>query len=301
METFFRSYDPVLGRFMQVDPMASVTHTLSPYQYADGNPVLFNDPSGLLRAPRDLHSMDWSGWTDYLGGGGGSADFDWAAQYRSMESNYAIMSEKDFRKYYGLEDLSWNGDFGYNEDGEFGYWTNANYLDENGAAVVNTIFIPVGDLAQQGGPGEEAHNSLYTLRSDYTRMKHLLGEFLSGEGPERSLFYGSHLLTKGMMNSAVVKRAKEWYAANGNGQDMVRRHFDFFATDVPFVSSDIEQFVGSARVSIYPRDGLTLFVIDHTTGRYLGGFDSVPDIYRVPGQITPTGNIYQRFIWIEWK
>jgi len=155
--------------------------------------------------------------------------------------------------------------------------------------------------AQQGGPGEEASNSLYTLRSDYTRMKHLLGEFLSGEGPERSLFYGSHPLTKGMMNSAIVKRAKEWYAANGNGQDMVRRHFDFFATDVPFVSSDIEQFVGSARVSIYPRDGLTLFVIDNTTGRYSGGFDSVPDIHRVPGQITPTGNIYQRFIWIEWK
>jgi len=131
-------------------------------------------------------------------------------------------------------------------------------------------------------------------------MKHLLGEFLSGEGPERSLFYGSHPLTKGMKNSAVVKRAREFYAANyPNGGDMRREHFDFFATDVPFVGSDIEQFVGSARVSIYPRDSITIFVIDNTTGRYSGGFDSVPDIPRVPGQITPTGNIYQRFIWIE--
>jgi len=131
-------------------------------------------------------------------------------------------------------------------------------------------------------------------------MKHLLAEFLSGEGPERSLFYGSHPLTKGMKSSAVVKRAREFYAANyPNGGDMVRAHFDFYATDVPFVGSDIEQFVGSARVSIYPRDGLTVFVIDNTTGRYSGSFDTAKDIPRIPGQITPMGNIYQRFIWIE--
>lgn len=131
-------------------------------------------------------------------------------------------------------------------------------------------------------------------------MKHLLGEFLSGEGPERSFFYGSHPLTKGMKNSAVVQRARAFYAANyPNGGDMRREHFDFFATDVPFVGSDIEQFVGSARVSIYPRDGLTIFVIDNTTGRYSGSFDKAQDIPRTQGQLTPMGNIYQRFIWIE--
>ena len=169
----------------------------------------------------------------------------------------------------------------------------------------NSTFWGVGEVVQtQGDPfgfgREDLSNSYYTLRSDYTRMKHLLAEFLSGEGPERSLFYGSHPLTKGMKSSAVVKRAREFYAANyPNGGDMVRAHFDFYATDVPFVGSDIEQFVGSARVSIYPRDGLTVFVIDNTTGRYSGSFDTAKDIPRIPGQITPMGNIYQRFIWIE--
>lgn len=114
------------------------------------------------------------------------------------------------------------------------------------------------------------------------------------------MFYGSHPLTKGMKNSAVVQRAKEYYAKNySNGGDMVRAHFDFFATDVPFVGSDIEQFVGSARVSIYQHEGLSVFVIDNTTGRYSGSFDTAQNIPRIPGQITPMGNIYQRFIWIE--
>jgi len=163
---------------------------------------------------------------------------------------------------------------------------------------------PTPSGGEQQGPfgfnREDLDNSYYTVRSDYTRMGNLLGEFLTGEGPERSLFWGSHPLTKDMKNSAVVRRAKEYYAANyKNGGDMKRQHIDFYVTDVPFVGSDIEQFVGSARVSIYPRDGLTIFVIDNTTGIYSGSYDKGQDIPRIPGQNTPRGNIYQRFIWIE--
>ena len=148
---------------------------------------------------------------------------------------------------------------------------------------------------------EDLSNDYYTERGYFVRMKHLLGEFLTGEGPERSLFYGTHPLTRDMMKSAIVQRAKEFYAENGNGKDMVRKQFDFDPSDVPFVSSDIEQFLGSARISIYPRDGYTMYVIDNTTGKYSGGYDSVPDAPRIPGEITPMGNIYQRFIWIETK
>jgi RHS repeat-associated protein len=45
-ETAFRNYDPVLGRFMQVDPLATKYGSLSSYHYAFDNPVMFNDPSG---------------------------------------------------------------------------------------------------------------------------------------------------------------------------------------------------------------------------------------------------------------
>jgi RHS repeat-associated protein len=46
-ETDFRGYDPQIGRFWQLDPMAEVTIDWSPYSYSKDNPILLNDPLGL--------------------------------------------------------------------------------------------------------------------------------------------------------------------------------------------------------------------------------------------------------------
>ena len=43
-----RGYDPVLGRFMQIDPMASARLWVSPYNYVQNNPVNAIDPDGAL-------------------------------------------------------------------------------------------------------------------------------------------------------------------------------------------------------------------------------------------------------------
>lgn len=45
-----RYYDPVLARFVSVDPLAAPTdaQSLNPYSYALGNPSTYADPSGLL-------------------------------------------------------------------------------------------------------------------------------------------------------------------------------------------------------------------------------------------------------------
>jgi RHS repeat-associated protein len=48
-EAGFRTLDPQLGRFMQIDPMANRTKFSSPYAYVSNNPVNFNDPQGLYR------------------------------------------------------------------------------------------------------------------------------------------------------------------------------------------------------------------------------------------------------------
>lgn len=49
---FFRNYDAALRRWVGVDPVAESAESMTPYQYAGNNPVMFNDPLGdVLRAP----------------------------------------------------------------------------------------------------------------------------------------------------------------------------------------------------------------------------------------------------------
>jgi RHS repeat-associated protein len=43
-----RGYDPVLGRFMQIDPYAAKYPNLSPYSYVANNPLVFVDPTGMV-------------------------------------------------------------------------------------------------------------------------------------------------------------------------------------------------------------------------------------------------------------
>ncbi|PWU02602.1 MAG: hypothetical protein C5B52_05120 [Bacteroidetes bacterium] len=43
----FRSYDPQIGRFVQIDRLADIINSISAYSFANNNPIRFNDPLGL--------------------------------------------------------------------------------------------------------------------------------------------------------------------------------------------------------------------------------------------------------------
>jgi RHS repeat-associated protein len=48
IEMDWRQYDPAIGRFNVIDPMAEERDWLSPYNFAQNNPILRVDPTGLL-------------------------------------------------------------------------------------------------------------------------------------------------------------------------------------------------------------------------------------------------------------
>jgi len=65
-ETRYRSLDPQLGRFWQVDPLANLSYEFSPFLYGNNNPILINDPSGLVGDSTDKKGNVWHGLDDVV-------------------------------------------------------------------------------------------------------------------------------------------------------------------------------------------------------------------------------------------
>ncbi len=95
--TFYRNYDPQIGRFGGVDILSERSIGMSVYGFGNNNPINFNDPSGALSSLAEQttarhnswsgedflfggQDVDIDGGTDYLdnGGGGGGGGGGWS-------------------------------------------------------------------------------------------------------------------------------------------------------------------------------------------------------------------------------
>jgi uncharacterized protein RhaS with RHS repeats len=58
--TFYRRYDPALGRFLGVDPLADSYAEMSPYQFGGNDPVNYNDPTGAVISMDEMGHLSLS-------------------------------------------------------------------------------------------------------------------------------------------------------------------------------------------------------------------------------------------------
>jgi RHS repeat-associated protein len=96
-ETFYRDYDPILGRFNQADPLANASSSLTPYGYGFNDPVFYNDPMGDYPPGTCCYSGGGgSGSGQYFGSGyrriGPGSGNHWSDQF----SSFSYMSAGDF-------------------------------------------------------------------------------------------------------------------------------------------------------------------------------------------------------------
>ena len=143
-DTFYRGYDPTLGRLHQIDPLAYRDHSFTPYHYAGNDPIGSNDPSGSVRqfvtwrdikAENQSHSGLMAGDSTYpdwyLDGGGDGGGGGSQMQQDAAAVNSGAMSLDAYAMMYGTNVYqagagSATGNLTINI-GNGGFWVSNNY------------------------------------------------------------------------------------------------------------------------------------------------------------------------------
>lgn len=87
---------------------------------------------------------------------------------------------------------------------------------------------------------------------------------------------------------------------NGGKEPLVNFEARFYGPIGPMMSETMtEQFLGSARVSIYPSQLGFIFVVTNTTDWHSFSYHLGDGVSRATGSATPYGTIYQKFMWIS--
>lgn len=146
----FRQYDPVLGRFNAVDPMAEKYDDLTVYNFAFNNPVTFSDPSGAdpIGSWEELSQIINQLWNSSYGGSWNIYDsqpmffnspvdsFHWGASHMQKNNLWGTSN-------FATDYLSAAGNFNKKMESR-GESHRAGTPDGNGFVAVNSVYDEPG-------------------------------------------------------------------------------------------------------------------------------------------------------------
>ncbi|THD30378.1 MAG: RHS repeat-associated core domain-containing protein [Flavobacterium johnsoniae] len=96
-----RNYDPAIGRWMNIDPLAETSRRFSPYTYALNNPVYFIDPDGM----KAVAGGDWR--INYVDKQGNNQEFIFNGGQTALPDNQFV---RDFVNAYNYNVENGGGD-----------------------------------------------------------------------------------------------------------------------------------------------------------------------------------------------
>ncbi|MFN0293022.1 DUF6443 domain-containing protein [Pedobacter helvus] len=222
--TFFREYDPAIGRMLSVDPLADKFSSWSQYNYSMNSPSNLNDPTGA--APYNWR-IPYEGYEDWFKG----YDDFWKDPWENSEGTYGNSFEE-------LINNKYNGDM----------QAMINSFVNSTATGTDMHYVPEGDSFASariyGASGSEYGMLYYTVGAFYERDSQGNSILVNGKSGE---------FTTVMINQGVQVNTYSTSTSQANSGGDWMSGFSKWNTGVGFGFTALSNTPGSFRLSTAAR------------------------------------------------
>ena len=331
-QTYYRNYDPALGRFMSVDPKAESAASLTGYQYAGNNPIMNNDPMGDLidhvpnrdpfsaAQPRDYRSDGFTGQHNFDNHiiDVANSMYDLNGNLVSMGDNGTVgnvllqLAEAIINSPNTSSSTTFSGSYFSNlyEVVRAGNTFNVTgghdiYVQSydgpgrlpNGDLNILAIKVHIYDETanQGGGPGPSWWQSLKDYWANVGTAAKMTAGWALGVGDDSRVFMNDRVANAMRNSPGIVQARNDFYSKNKTSGNYAFGLKGLWQAG----GNPIEQFVGSFSysISVNQEGGFLQYTLTNTTSFSSFDYHITPASWN--WNSGPMGNFYQTFIFTE--